>query len=208
VTYGHRLPRDFFARPATVVAPELLGRVLVRTLPDGTALAARLVEVEAYEQDDPASHSNWGRTIRNEVMFGPPGWLYVYTMHGHFCANVATGPEGDGCAVLFRAADPLDGLDVMASNRGKDAPRLLCSGPGRLAQAFGINGTDNGMDLMENPSLSLLAGSPVNPRAIGQSTRVGIKVGIERRWRFFERGSVYLSPGKPSVPTEQTHREQ
>jgi DNA-3-methyladenine glycosylase len=199
---GRRLPRSFFARPATVVAPELLGRVLVRMLPDGTRLAARLVEVEAYEQGDPASHSYRGRpTPRTEVMFGPAGRLYVYFTYGqHFCSNVVTGQDGRGSAVLLRAAEPLDGLDVMASNRGMDAPRLLCSGPARLTQAFAIARADGGTDLVKDPSLFLLAGTPLAPRAIARSERVGVNVGVERRWRYFERGSGFVSPGRPSVP--------
>ena len=149
---GRRLPRSFFARPATVVAPELLGRVVVRILPNGTRLAARLVEVEAYEQGDPASHSYRGRpTPRTEVMFGPPGRLYVYFTYGrHFCSNVVTGPDDHGSAVLLRAAEPLEGLEVMASHRGTDRPRLLCSGPARLTQAFAIARADNGTDLVRN----------------------------------------------------------
>ena len=200
---GRRLPRSFFARPSTLVAPELLGRVVVRILPDGTRLAGRLVEVEAYEQGDPASHSYRGRpTPRTEVMFGPAGRLYVYFTYGqHFCSNVVTGPDGYGSAVLLRAAEPLDGLDAMANNRGTDAPRLLCSGPARLTQAFEIGRADNGTDLVSDPSLFLLAGSPIGPPAIGRSTRIGVNVGIERRWRFFERGSAFVSPGRPSVPT-------
>lgn len=199
---GRRLPRRFFARPSTEVAPELLGRVLVRLLPDGRRIAARLVEVEAYEQGDPASHSYKGRpTPRTEVMFGPPGPLYVYFTYGqHFCCNVVTGANGQGSAVLLRAAEPLDGLDVMASNRGWDAPRLLCSGPARLTQAFAIGRAENGTDLVTHPSLFLLSGTPLHPDAIARSTRVGVNVGIERRWRFFERESAFVSPGRPSVP--------
>ena len=198
--FGRRLPRSFFARPSTVVAPELLGRVLVRVLPDGRRLAARLVEVEAYEQGDPASHSYSGRpTRRTEVMFGAPGRLYVYFTYGmHFCSNVVTGPDGYGSAVLLRAAEPLDGLGAMAANRGTD--RLLCSGPARLTQALAIGREDNGTDLVKDPGLFLLAGSPVSARAVARSTRVGVNVGVERRWRFFERGSAFVSPGRPSVP--------
>ena len=200
--FGRRLPRSFFGRPSTVVAPELLGRVLVRVLPDGTRLAARLGEVEAYEQGDPASHSYRGRaTRRTEVMFGAPGRLYVYFAYGvHFCSNVVTGPDGYGSAVLLRAAEPLDGFEAMAANRGTDRLRLLCSGPARLTQAFGIGRDDNGADLVKDPRLSLLAGSPVGPRSVARSTRVGVNVGAERRWRFFERGSAFVSPGRPSVP--------
>jgi DNA-3-methyladenine glycosylase len=200
--FGRRLPRSFFGRPSTVVGPELLGRVLVRVLPDGTRLAARLVEVEAYDQGDPASHSYPGRpTRRTEVMFGAPGRLYVYFTYGmHFCSNVVTGPDGYGSAVLLRAAEPLDGLEAMAANRGTDRLRLLCSGPARLTQALAIGGDDNGVDLVKDQGLFLLAGSPVGPRTVARSTRVGVNVGVERRWRFFERGSAFVSPGRPSVP--------
>jgi len=199
---GRRLPRSFFARPATVVAPELLGRVVVRILADGTRLAARLVEVEAYEQGDPASHSYRGRpTPRTAVMFGPPGRLYVYFTYGrHFCSNVVTGPDGHGSAVLLRAAEPLEGLEVMASQRGVDGLRLLCSGPARLTQALAIARADDGTDLVRNASLFLLPGEPLIGRAIARSTRVGVSVGIERRWRYFERASAFVSPGRPSVP--------
>ena len=200
--FGRRLPRSFFARPSTVVAPELLGRVLIRVLPDGTRLAARLVEVEAYEQGDPASHSYRGRaTRRTEVMFGAAGRLYVYFTYGmHFCSNVVTGPDGYGSAVLLRAAEPLEGLEAMAANRGTDRLRLLCSGPARLTQALAIGRDDNGADLVRDAGLFLLAGSPVGARALARSTRVGVNVAIERRWRFFERGSAFVSPGRPSVP--------
>jgi DNA-3-methyladenine glycosylase len=199
---GRRLPRSFFARPSIEVAPELLGRVLVRTLEDGTRLAARLVEVEAYEQGDPASHSFKGRpTARTQVMFGPPGRLYVYFTYGqHFCSNVVTGPDGIGSAVLLRAAEPLDGLEVMAANRGIDDVRLLCSGPARLTQAFCIARAENGIDLVRDPSLGLRSGIALAPRAVARSTRVGVNVGGERPWRFFERGSAFVSPGRPWRP--------
>jgi DNA-3-methyladenine glycosylase len=201
VKLGRRLPRSFFARPAIVVAPALLGRVLVRVGPDGTRLAARLVEVEAYEEGDPASHSFRGRpTPRTEVMFGPPGGLYVYFTYGqHFCSNVVTGTAGVGSAVLLRAAEPLQGLEVMAANRGSATPRQLCSGPARLAQAFGIAREENGTDLVRDPSLFLLAGMPLPRRAVGRSTRIGVRVGADRRWRWFERDGAFVSPGRPSV---------
>jgi DNA-3-methyladenine glycosylase len=200
VKLGPRLPRSFFARPPTVVAPDLLGRVLVRVLPDGTRLAVRLVEVEAYRPDDPASHSYRGRTPRNEVMFGPPGRLYVYFTYGmHFCSNVVTGEDGEGSAVLLRAAEPLAGLDTMAANRGIDAPRLLCSGPARLAEALAIGRGDDGVDLVRDPALQLRAGDPVPARSVGRTTRVGVRAGADRPWRYLERGSPFLSPGRPSI---------
>ena len=198
---GPRLPRRFFARPSTAVAPELLGRILVRVSGDGTRLVARIVEVEAYGPKDPASHAYRGRTPRNLVMFGPPGRLYVYFTYGmHFCANVVTGAEGEGSAVLLRALEPLEGLETMAANRGVDAVRLLCSGPGRLTQAMGIARPDNGVDLVRDPALQLRAGEPLAAKRVARSTRVGVNVGIEPRWRYFERGSAFVSPGRPSVP--------
>ncbi len=198
---GPRLPRAFFARPSTVVAPDLLGRVLVRTLPGGGRLAARLVEVEAYAPDDPASHAFRGRTARNEVMFGRAGCVYVYFTYGmHFCANVVTGSVGEGSAVLLRAAEPLEGLEAMAASRGVDGPLALCSGPARLASAFAIGRADNGADLVRGASLRLHAGVPVPRRRIARSSRVGIRVGRELPWRYFERGSPFVSPGRPSAP--------
>ena len=137
-------------------------------------------------------------------MFGPPGRLYVYFTYGqHFCSNVVTREEGVGSAVLLRAAEPLDGLEFMGANRGSDAVRLLCSGPARLTQAFGIARPENGVDLVRDPSMFLLSGVPPVRRAIARSTRVGVNVGIERRWRFFERGSPFVSPGRPSVPPDR-----
>jgi DNA-3-methyladenine glycosylase len=202
VRLGRRLPRSFFSRPSTAVAPELLGRVLVRILPDGTRLSARLVEVEAYQEGDPASHSYRGRpTARTEVMFGPAGHLYVYFTYGqHFCSNVVTGEDGRGSAVLLRAAQPLEGLDAMAASRGLEAERLLCAGPARLTQAFGIARPENGTDLVSDPGLFLLSGSPLHLRSIARTTRVGVNVGGERRWRFLERGSPFVSPGRPWAP--------
>ncbi|HJS27617.1 MAG TPA: DNA-3-methyladenine glycosylase [Actinomycetota bacterium] len=199
---GRRLPRAFFGRPSTEVAPDLVGRILVRIFPDGMRLAARLVEVEAYEQGDPASHSFKGRpTPRTEVMFGPPGRLYVYFTYGqHFCSNVVTRESGVGSAVLLRAAEPLEGHELMSANRGTDVARLLCSGPARLTQAFNLGRRENGTDLVKDRALYLASGDPVARRAIARSTRVGVNVGVERRWRFFERGSPFVSPGRPSVP--------
>jgi DNA-3-methyladenine glycosylase len=201
VRLGGRLPRPFFARPSTEVAPDLIGRILVRVLPDGTRLAARLVEVEAYGPDDPASHAYRGPTPRNLVMFGRPGHLYVYFTYGmHFCTNVVTGADGVGSAVLLRAAEPLEGLEAMAERRGVDAPALLCSGPGRLTQAFGISRPENGVDLVRKSPVTLRSGAPVPRGSIERSTRVGVTVGAERRWRFYERGSPFVSRGRPSLP--------
>jgi len=175
----------------------------VRRLSDGTRLAARLVEVEAYQEGDPASHSFRGPTPRNAVMFGPAGHLYVYFSYGmHWCMNVVTGPPGQGSAVLLRAAEPLEGIEAMAARRGLDDVRKLCAGPGRLTQALAIGRSDGGADLVRGTALRLHAGDPVASRRVGRSTRVGVNVGIEKRWRFFERGSPWISPGRPSIPLD------
>jgi DNA-3-methyladenine glycosylase len=196
---GRPLPRSFFARPSPEVAPDLLGRVLVRRLSSGTVLAVRLVETEAYQEDDPASHSYRGRTTRTGVMFGPPGHLYVYFTYGmHFCMNVVTGQEGEGSAVLLRAAEPLEGLATMRARRGVEDPRLLCSGPARLCEALGVDRSDDGADLVRGPGLRLLAGGPVPSGRVEVTTRVGIRHAIERRWRFLERDDPFVSRGRPA----------
>jgi DNA-3-methyladenine glycosylase len=196
-----RLPRSFFARPSREVGPDLLGRILVRRVGDGPLLTARIVEAEAYQEDDPASHSFRGRTNRTEVMFGPPGHAYVYFTYGmHHCMNVVTGSTGEGSAVLLRAAEPLEGLEEMARRRGTNDPRALCSGPGRLCQALGIDRADNGLDLVRGRQLWLLEGTPVTPSKISVGSRVGITSGTERPWRFSVRGDRFVSRARPAVP--------
>jgi DNA-3-methyladenine glycosylase len=195
---GRRLPRSFFARPSTEVAPDLLGRVLVRTLPTGARLAVRLVETEAYQEDDAASHSFRGRTARTEVMFGPPGCLYVYFTYGmHFCMNVVTGANGEGSAVLLRAAEPLQGLADMRSLRGVEDERGLCSGPGKLCQALGVDRTNNGDDLVRGSALVLHEGWPVAPDRVEVTPRIGIRHAAERPWRFVVRGDRFVSRPAP-----------
>jgi DNA-3-methyladenine glycosylase len=198
VAGGARLPRSFLARPSVAVAPELLGCLLVRAAPRGRLLA-RIVETEAYEESDPASHSYRGRTSRNEVMFGPAGCLYVYFTYGmHFCMNVVTGREGEGSAVLLRAAEPLEGLDSMARRRGTDDPRLLCSGPARLCQAFGVGRRQNGLDVVRGRDVFLLAGEQAPSSPVRVTSRVGIRNGVERPWRFLLEGDPFVSGGRPA----------
>jgi DNA-3-methyladenine glycosylase len=202
VNRGRRLPRSFFERPSTDVAPDLLGRVLVRTLPSGERLVVRLVETEAYQEDDPASHSFGGRTARTEVMFGPPGHVYVYFTYGmHFCMNVVTGATGEGSAVLLRAAEPLAGLDRMRALRGVDDVRALCSGPANLCRALGIDRTNNGDDLVRGSTLALHVGDRVPTSSIGVTPRIGIRHAVERPWRFVVRDDPYVSRARPARVT-------
>ncbi|MDP9342221.1 MAG: DNA-3-methyladenine glycosylase [Actinomycetota bacterium] len=188
------------------MARDLLGQVLVRTLPDGTRLAGRIVETEAYRQDDPASHSYRGRTARTDVMFGPPGHLYVYFTYGaHFCMNVVAGQDGEGSAALLRAVEPVDGATEMACRRGTEVPRLLCAGPGRLCQAFGVGREHNGIDLVSGDGMWIERAAPVPDGEVGIGPRVGITSAMEQPWRFTVRTSRYLSraavvqPGKVRV---------
>lgn len=181
------------------MAPDLLGRTLVRLLPDGTRLSGTIVETEAYEPGDPASHGFRRKGLRNATMFGGPGRLYVYFTYGnHWMMNAVTGRVGDGAAVLLRAAEPLQGLEVMAGHRGRDHPRDLCSGPGKLAKAFGITGVQNGHDLVAGSDVYVLEGRPVARSHVSRTTRVGVTLGAERRWRFIVTGDPFVSRARPS----------
>jgi DNA-3-methyladenine glycosylase len=187
------LRRSFYSRPATTVARDLLGRLLVRRLPQGI-LVGRIVEAEAYQEDDPASHSFRGLTARTEVMFGPPGHLYVYFTYGmHFCMNVVTGRNGEGSAVLLRAVEPVQGVELMRKHRAVSQDRLLCSGPGRLTQAFHIGGTQNGIDLVSSGEMFVAAGEPLPPSHVGEGPRIGIRSATDRPWRLFENGNPFVS---------------
>ena len=188
-----RLSPAFFARMPGAVAPDLLGKLITRT--DGRL--ARLVEVEAYAQDDPAAHTFGGKSQRNRSMFGPPGHLYVYFSYGvHWCANLVCGPEGYGAGVLLRAAEPLEGIDTMRTARGRDALKELCSGPGRLAQAFGIDRVLDGSDATGTGVISVLDDG-TRPDAIVACPRVGISKNAEAHLRFLVGGSRYLSKAAP-----------
>jgi DNA-3-methyladenine glycosylase len=193
-----RLPRTFFARAAPAVAPDLLGHVLARRLADGTLLTARIVETEAYEPDDPASHSFRGETPRNAVMFGPPGRLYVYFTYGmHFCMNVVTAREGVGSAVLLRASEPLEGIERMASNRGRTAVHELCSGPARWCQAFAVDRALNGEDLVAGSSMWIEYREAVASFVSGP--RVGVREGTDRDWRFSIKDDPFVSKRRPAA---------
>lgn len=177
------LGRDFFDRPVVEVARDLIGATL---LVDG--VGGPLVEVEAYDRADPASHSFRGPTPRNQAMFGPPGHAYVYRIYGmHWCLNFVCQP---GSAVLIRALEPLHGARLMAERRGGVSPRQLCAGPGRLCQALGIDLTQNGLPLDETP----FAVWPADEAGdIATGPRIGITKGVETPWRFVRPGSPFLS---------------
>jgi DNA-3-methyladenine glycosylase len=202
------LPRSFYLRDATVVAPELLGKVLVCG-----ELACRIVEVEAYcGSDDPGSHAYRGRTPRNRVMFGPPGRLYVYRSYGiHWCANAVCGPEGVARAVLVRALSPLAGVEAMRSARARGQRRAvtdrdLCRGPGRLCQALGIAGDHNGADLVTGDmGVVVMDDGRPPPAEPGVSVRVGLTQGAEHPWRFFIEGDRHVS-GSVARPLSGRHR--
>ena len=196
---GRRLPRSFYARSSTTVAPDLLGRVLVLRSANGR-LAARIVETEAYEPLDPASHAYRGRTGRNAVMFGRPGHLYVYFAYGmHHCMNTVTGKAGEGMAVLLRAAQPIEGVDVMRVRRGRESVRELCSGPAKLCQAFGVDRSFDGADLVRGRDLWIAEGTPVPRGLVVAGPRVGIRVGTEHAWRFSVANDPFVSRARPTT---------
>ncbi|HUI11068.1 MAG TPA: DNA-3-methyladenine glycosylase [Bacteroidota bacterium] len=193
-----RLPRSFYLRGALAVARDLPGMYLFRRIGDAT-LAGRIVEVEAYlGSRDPASHAYRGMTPRNEVMFGGGGHLYVYFTYGmHFCCNVVAGGAGSGLAVLIRAAEPVAGIDAMTRLRSTDGRTRnlhdLCSGPGKLCQAFGIRREENGTDLCgETIWIAEERGRRVKPR-VARSRRIGISHGKEHLWRFHLRDDPFVS---------------
>jgi DNA-3-methyladenine glycosylase len=199
-----RLPRSFFARPAPEVAEALVGKLLVG-LPargDHPRLAARIVEAEAYTEDDPASHAYRGRTARNAPLFGPPGHAYVYLAYGmHWCVNTATGVDGTGEGCLLRAAEPLAGAELMRQRRERTgrrhalAERDLLRGPARLAQAFAIEGAWSGADLCTSQSTLFLTDDGARPPVVA-GPRVGVSAGADLPWRFVAEGSRWVSDYK------------
>ena len=187
-----RLRRGFYARDPRQVAPELLGKVLV--LGD---MSARIVEVEAYcGAEDPGSHAYRGMTKRNATMFGPAGRLYVYFTYGmHWCANAVCGEEGTGVAVLLRAAVPLTGLEQMRARRPKArTDRDLLRGPARLCQAFGLDGTYDGADLVTRThEITIVDDGAAPPTAPLVGARIGLSAGAELPWRWCVPGDRHLS---------------
>ncbi len=201
------LPQTFYARDPRVVARELLGKVLVRTLSTGAGaqrLSGRIVEVEVYLGDgDLAAHSAAGKTARNEVLFGPPGHAYVYFIYGaHYCLNFSCLPEGQAGCVLLRAIEPLEGIEAMAKARGISRERLhstsglklLTSGPGRVCQALSITRERlNGQELYRDGSHLKIVDDGTRPHEIRESTRIGITKSSDMPLRYFIAENDFVS---------------
>ncbi len=198
------LDRAFFARSPRRVVRELLGKVLVRQSGGKANLAARIVEVEAYlGENDPASHSAAGNTARTAVLFGPPGYAYVYFIYGnHYCLNVSCERDGKAGGVLFRAVEPLRGIEEMARARKIEVRRprdliRLTSGPGRLAEAFGITrARDNGCDLTSPDSGLWIGDDGFRTRNIQTTPRIGISKAVDRPLRYILAGNAFVSGRK------------
>jgi DNA-3-methyladenine glycosylase len=185
-----RLGRSFFNRSVHEVAPDLIG---VTLLVDG--VGGRLVEVEAYRHTDPAAHSYRGQTDRNAVMFGPPGYAYIYRSYGiHWCLNFVCEAAGSASAVLIRALEPTAGLAAMRRRRGVADVRLLCSGPGRLCEALRITHRHNGLPLDAAPFELFARQGEVE---IVRGPRIGLTKAVEKPWRYGEKGSRFLSKPFP-----------
>ena len=191
------LPRSFYLRPTLQVARSLLGKYIVRKF-NRKVLVGKIVEVEAYVgPKDPASHAYIGMTERNKVMFGDGGHAYVYFTYGmHYCFNVVTERAGYPAAVLIRAVEPIEGINVMRMNRGfteldRDE-RNLTNGPAKFCETFGIRREMNGTDLTRD-ELFLTKGKDIPRSKIGSSKRVGIRNGKEKNWRFFVKGNKFVS---------------
>lgn len=194
------LDRSFFARNPRRVARELLGKVLVRQSED-QFLSGRIVEMEAYlGKNDPAAHSAAGKTARNSVLFGPPGYAYIYFIYGnHYCLNVSCEPDGKAGGVLFRALEPLEGIEEMARARkvALQGPRdlvRLTSGPGRLAEAFGVTrARDNGCDLTSSNSSLWIGDDGFRARNIQVTPRIGISKAADHPLRYILAGNLFVS---------------
>jgi DNA-3-methyladenine glycosylase len=188
---GKALKRSFFARSVHDVAPDLIGATL---LVDG--VGGIIVEVEAYHHTDPAAHSFNGPTPRNQIMFGPAGFVYVYRSYGiHWCVNFVCEKEGSASAVLIRALQPTFGIGEMCLRRGLSDERLLCSGPGKLTQALGITHAHNGLAL-DKPPMAIHARTEKPDVVTG--IRIGITKAVELPWRYGLKGSRFLSKPFPA----------
>lgn len=186
------LPRAFYANDPALVARNLLGKVLVRRI-GSEVLSGKIVETEAYYgEGDPASRAFRGEKNYNRVMFGEPGRAFVYMVHSHWLLNFVAHREGDVGAVLIRALEPLQGMDVMSRNRGVRDVRALTNGPGKLTRAIGITNEFNGMDVTEDGPLVVVEGDE-GDFEVGSSRRVGVRLDLPQELRFFIKGNRFLS---------------
>ena len=195
---GALISREFYLDPPDLVARKLLGKLLVRGGAAGEGMVGRIVEVEAYfGESDPAAHSFAGKTARNSVLFGPPGHAYVYFIYGmHYCLNVSCEPDGRAGGVLFRALEPVCGLEAMAAARGVPATRVstLTSGPGRLCQAFGVTRVrDNGVDLTSPKSELQIQDDGFVAGKVLVTPRIGITKDQARPARFLLANNPFVS---------------
>jgi DNA-3-methyladenine glycosylase len=192
------LPRSFYLDSPEIVARKLLGKLITRRI-NGKKVAGRIVELEAYlGLDDPAAHAFAGKTARNAVIFGPPGFAYVYFIYGmYYCLNVSCQPDGHAGCVLIRALEPVDGLETMARFRKLPAsarPQLLTSGPGRLCQALDITrAAHNGLDLTSCKSVLQIHDDGFEPDLIRSTPRIGIRKAVEHPLRFLVEGNSFVS---------------
>lgn len=183
--------RQFYSRPATIVAPELLGQRLIYEGPAGP-VGGIIVETEAYMgPGDEASQAHRGPTPRTQIMFGQAGHAYIYFTYGlHYCLNVVTSPAGQASAVLIRAIEPTIGVEVMRHNRPVESDQQLTNGPAKLTQAMGLSVVQSGLDLLNSP-LKLLPGR--SNQVIATSPRIGIRLARDRLWRYYIRDNPYVS---------------
>jgi DNA-3-methyladenine glycosylase len=187
-----KLPREFYIRPTLDVANDLIGKYLIYRK-GKNLLSVRLVEVEAYiGEDDPACHAAVGKTKRNEIMYGIGGFSYIYFIYGmYYCLNVVTENEGFPAAVLLRGAEPIDGMKLIRQNYRSADHNRLTNGPGKICRALGLTRKENGLDLTGN--ILYLEDRGYRPKRIEKSERIGIQKGKDKKWRFFEAGSRYVS---------------
>jgi DNA-3-methyladenine glycosylase len=203
------LPHSFYARPTLTVAEELLGKVLVHRTRQGTASGV-IVETEAYiGEDDPACHASFGRTARSEPLFGPPGFAYVYLNYGvHYLMNAVTEADGYPGAVLIRALQPLEGMELMKNRRVPNGHGIdehdLCRGPGNLTKALGITITDNRLDL--TTSRLTIEDRGISVGEIATGPRIGIRVAVERPWRYWVEGHRSVSAHRRSTTKPKASR--
>lgn len=184
--------REFYAKPTVHVAKNLLGQILYHYTPEGM-VSGKIIETEAYLQNDPACHASRGMTKRNEAMFGSPGLAYVYLIYGIYaCFNIVTFKEGVGEAVLIRALEPLEGVALMQKNRQKEKLKDLCSGPAKLVQALGIGLEHNKQDLIKG-FLGIKKREKIKEEDIITTTRIGIKLGADLPLRFYLKNNEFVS---------------